>query len=85
MRRKSKKACKHKNRTTAVILALLFGMYSWLYTYEVDSTKFWSAVVLYVFQLIMMYIGSPVWKLIGGFIWIWAVLDALLSNKFGGR
>ena len=41
-----KKKIKKKNKTIAVVLAALFGVFGWLYTYKTDSWKFWLNLIL---------------------------------------
>ena len=36
----------YKTKGTAVLLALLFGAWSWLYTYKQDAAKFWAAFII---------------------------------------
>ena len=31
-----------KSKTVSIVLAVLFGFWSWLYTYRKDRIKFWS-------------------------------------------
>ena len=47
-----------KSKATAIILAIFFGYWSWLYTYKVNKGKFWFFLIadilrtVYMFQLI---------------------------------
>jgi ribosomal protein L40E len=34
-----------KERGTAVVLAILLGYWTWIYTYKVDAAKFWTAMI----------------------------------------
>jgi len=54
-----------RSKTTAVVLAVLFGFFAWLYTYEKDGTKFWINLGLTVVTL-------GFWGLVA---WIWAIID----------
>ena len=36
-----------KSKTTAVVLAVFLGIWSWLYTYDVNKRKFWIALGVY--------------------------------------
>jgi hypothetical protein len=56
---------KRLNKTVAIVFAVLFGFFSWLYTYERDSAKFWVNLVLSIVTL-------GLWAIIG---WIWAIID----------
>jgi predicted RNA-binding Zn-ribbon protein involved in translation (DUF1610 family) len=37
-----------KSKTTAVVLAVFLGIWSWLYTYRVNKTKFWLTISLHL-------------------------------------
>jgi|GEM_PF-2213899 len=54
-----------RTKTTAVVLAVFFGLFSWLYTYEKNGNKFWINLGLCV---ITVGYWSPV-------AWLWAVID----------
>lgn len=54
-----------KQKSTAVVLAVLFGVFGWLYTYKRDAWKFWL-------NLGMTVITLGIWGLIG---WIWVLVD----------
>jgi len=54
-----------KSKTTAVVLAVLFAFWTWLYTYEKEAWKFWLNFILTI-------ITFGVWGLIS---WIWAIID----------
>ncbi len=55
-----------KSRSVAIILAVFFGLWSWLYTYQRDKLKFWI-------NLVVALITLGFW----GFVsWIWAIIDA---------
>ena len=53
------------SKTTAVVLAVLFGTWTWLYTYERDKTKFWVNIALTV-------VTFTIWSVVA---WIWAIID----------
>jgi hypothetical protein len=58
-------AGKPKKKVLAVVLAIAFGFFAWLYTYEKDSTKFWLN-----FSLSLVTFGG--WS---GIAWLWSVID----------
>jgi hypothetical protein len=35
-----------KSKSTAVLLAVFFGFWTWLYTYQINKAKFWIALVI---------------------------------------
>ena len=37
-----------KSKTTAVVLAVFLGIWSWLYTYDVNKKKFWGTLTFYL-------------------------------------
>lgn len=45
-----------RSRTTALVLALLFGPWTWAYTYKTDSTKLFVGVVLQAVAVIIILI-----------------------------
>ena len=54
-----------KSKTTAVVLAVLFGPFAWIYTYKTDAWKLWLNL-----SLTVVTIG--IWALVG---WVWAIID----------
>jgi uncharacterized protein YkwD len=56
-----------KSKTTAVILAILFGPFSWLYTYRQDKIKIWISAPLFIITLSLWY-----WV-----AWLWAFIDSI--------
>jgi hypothetical protein len=38
----------NRSRTVAVVLAIFFGAFSWLYTFERDAKKFWIGLAFYI-------------------------------------
>ena len=43
-----------KSKTTAVLLAVFLGIWSWLYTYKVNRGKFWFTLGSYLFSVIAL-------------------------------
>lgn len=60
-----------KTKSTALILAVLFGFWTWLYTYREDGWKFWL-------NLILSVITFGLWGLIA---WFWAVIEVATKDK----
>jgi hypothetical protein len=54
-----------KSKTVAIVLAVLFASFAWLYTYKIDKRKFWINLLLYVATLGLWGIAA----------WIWAIID----------
>ena len=69
----------NKTKTTAVVLAILFSFFAWLYTYKKNGSKFWITIAVFVF-LFAMYMGIDLmvvplvmWS-IG--VYIWSIVDS---------
>jgi len=54
-----------RRKTTAIVLAIFFGLWSWLYTYEKNKKKFWINLVLFV-------VTFGYWGIVA---WVWAIID----------
>jgi DNA-directed RNA polymerase subunit RPC12/RpoP len=57
-----------KDRTIALILAIFLGFWTWLYTYDADSWKFWTNLGLTI-------VTCGVWSIAA---WIWAIVDVAI-------
>ena len=75
-----------KSKTVAVVLAVFFGFWSWLYTYRKDRIKFWSCLGLMIvigvawgtiFNMIIFWIFASI-NFVG---WISALVDAVRRSK----
>ncbi len=62
-----------KDKTVAVLLAVFLGPWTWLYTYQRDSQKFWIGLVLYIVGIITSLFLIGIALVLG--IWIWAIVD----------
>ncbi len=60
-----------KDRSIALILAILFGFWTWLYTYQVDSWKFWINLALSV-------VTCGCWHVVA---WVWAIVDVAARSE----
>ena len=58
-----------KSKGTAILLAVLFGYWTWLYTYKDDATKFWVGMIVSIFGWLLLFIPNVV-------VWIWSMVDA---------
>lgn len=54
-----------KEKSIAIILAVLANFWTWIYTYKKDAWKFWL-------NLILCIITIGIWSIVS---WIWAVID----------
>ena len=75
-----------KSKTVAVILAILFGFWSYLYTYSYDLKKFLFSIIMNIIAMpIILYfviMGSSsafifLWIFLG-FFYIWPILNLLI-------
>lgn len=57
------------NKTAAVIFAVVFGFWAWLYTYERDKTKFWINLGLVIITL-------SLWSVVA---WVWSIIDMAIK------
>lgn len=64
---------KGKSKTTAVVLAVLFSQWTWVYTYRDNAGKFWTGLLLNIF-LCWTYV-VPIC------IFIWAIIDNATADK----
>lgn len=53
------------NKVVAIVLAVVFGGFAWLYTYEKDTAKFWVNLALSI-------VTFNIWGVVA---WIWAIID----------
>lgn len=70
-----------KDKTVAILLAVFLGHWTWLYTYDKDSQKFWIGTGLMVLGLLTLIIGIGFLVLLG--LFIWAIVDvATRTNNY---
>lgn len=60
-----------KDKTIAIILAIFVGMFTWVYTYKVDSGKFWI-------NFIVSIVTVGIWGLVA---WLWAIIEAASRSE----
>jgi hypothetical protein len=66
-----------KKKSTAVILAILFGIFSWCYTYKYDGWKFWLNLFLAIASI---FVAGGLWGIVA---LIWVIIDqATKPNEF---
>lgn len=61
-----------KQKSTAVILAVFLGLWTWAYTYRVDSWKFWL-------NLCLSFITLGIWGLLVA--WPWAIIESSVRKS----
>lgn len=74
-----------KSKTTAVLLAVFLGIWTWLYTYRRDSAKFWITMAVTIANIILSALTLGLWLLVAwpvgiGF-WIWSIVDVAVKNE----
>jgi hypothetical protein len=77
-----------KSKAVAVILAVFFSFWSWLYTYKQDGHKFWTGLGITLATFVTAVVGiahqSPgvaaLWYLGSLGVWIWSVVDAAVKD-----
>lgn len=79
-----------KKRGIALILALITGFFSWIYTYKLDYWKFWvSTLILTSYFLFVMpiFLLDSLMQFYINFViasftfWLWAIIDFLIKDE----
>ncbi|OFW62594.1 MAG: hypothetical protein A2Z35_03890 [Actinobacteria bacterium RBG_19FT_COMBO_36_27] len=53
-----------KDKTVALLLAIFLSFWTWIYTYEKDSWKFWLNLALSIVTLGFWAIAATIWAII---------------------
>jgi hypothetical protein len=68
-----------KSKTTAIVFAIFFGIFTWLYTYREDAGKFWLAIGITIMNVILSVLTLGIWLFIafpvGVGFWVWTLVD----------
>ncbi len=78
----------NRTKTTAILLSVFFGIFSWLYTYTINKARFWICLIFYFVVLInvlMIDLPGVIWVLyIYSFgVWLWArINNAVKPEEF---
>ena len=75
--RKSKVVKPDKNKPLAVVLAVFFGYWSWLYTSRFDAWKFFLGLATHITVVI---VGVGILALVGWVLWFVMILAALINQ-----
>jgi hypothetical protein len=74
-----------KDKTTAVLLAIFLGFITWMYTYERDAWKFWTAFAITVADGVLSAITLGLWLFVaipvGIGVWIWGIVDTAVKSQ----
>ncbi len=60
-----------KDKGISILLAIFLGLFTWVYTYEVDSGKFWG-------NLIASILTVGIWWVVA---WLWALILAIQRDE----
>ncbi|MHB8262882.1 MAG: zinc-ribbon domain-containing protein [Acidimicrobiales bacterium] len=63
-----------KSKTAAILLAVFLSPWTWLYTYQRDSSKFWIGLGVDVVCWVLGWFFLLPWLALFG-VWIWAIVD----------
>jgi hypothetical protein len=74
-----------KSKTAAVLFAIFLGYFAWMYTYEKDAWKFWTALAVTVVNVLLSLITFGVWLFVAipvavG-IWVWGIIDVAVKPQ----
>jgi hypothetical protein len=56
-----------KSRVIAIILGVLLGPWTWLYTVKVDQNKF-------ILNIVLSVVTCGIWSMVA---WVWAIVDVV--------
>jgi hypothetical protein len=74
-----------KSRSSAVLLAIFLSFFTWLYTYEKDSWKFWLNLAVAVVNIVLSVLTLGIWLLIALPVafaaWMWAIIDVAVKPR----
>lgn len=62
-----------RSKGIAVLLAVFFSFWSWLYTYQRSKVKFWWGLGLSIVGSFLVVVLVGIFFLFG--VWLWAVID----------
>lgn len=74
-----------KSKATAVVLAIFLGFTTWMYTYERDAWKFWTAFAITVVDIVLSVLTFGIWLFVaipvGIGVWIWGIIDVVIKPQ----
>jgi uncharacterized membrane protein YvbJ len=70
-----------KSKPTAVILAVFFGCFSWLYTYKRDKWKFWAGIAAVVAAVALLGIYITFTWTVVMVVWVAAIVDTVVKKE----
>jgi hypothetical protein len=70
-----------KKKGVALVLAIFFSFFTWLYTFKRDSKKFFIGLGAWILVIILGFVGVGAFLGILMFaIWIWGIADVARKN-----
>jgi hypothetical protein len=70
-----------KKKGVALVLAIFFSFFTWLYTFKRDSKKFFIGLGAWILVIILSFVGVGFFLGILMFaIWIWGIVDVTRKN-----
>jgi chromate transport protein ChrA len=48
---------RRKSKIVSILLAVFLGFWTWLYTYGIDTWKFWTSIVVYSVLSVIVFIN----------------------------
>src|ERR1041384_4979580 len=73
-----------RDKSTAVLLAVFFSFFTWLYTYEKDSWKFWLNFAVAMVNIVLSFLTVGIWLVVvfpvSFAVWIWAIVDVAAKS-----
>ena len=84
------KSDKPKSKSVAIMLAILFGLAAWAYTYKKDKKKFWialglSAILIIIFSVAIIAMLSDIFELLSASDFLTANNSVDLGERITGN
>lgn len=74
-----------KDKGIAILLAVFLGFWTWLYTYQQDSAKFWIALSISVVNAFLLIVTFGLWIIVWWIpaliFWIWPIIDVATKDQ----
>jgi len=79
---KEPKSVSSRSKTVAIMLAVLFGPWTWLYTYKLDKKKFWAGILLWLYAPVVKVVSNiSIISLVTIGFWFFAIVQAIIRPK----
>jgi uncharacterized BrkB/YihY/UPF0761 family membrane protein len=70
-----------KSKPIAVILAVFFGCFTWLYTYKKDKWKFWVSIAAVAAALVLLGYNITFTWVVGIVVCVAAIVDTTVKKE----